>query len=217
MWDPNNTPGCHDQLVLSWEPTWKNQSTSCQCWLSFFQVLEWWSKESHKSEMQTHGLGKTTNFHCYFRSSPIQRWYRKIMIEIWQECASFQTTSPKLADQVWTIIKKAWFSDLEILEIYQKKINKIVSNTISDSPSIDKQKQSNRNEPPTSKNINNTQPNNTEQTLTQEQKKKKLKCLKRIMNGKKTTLPSLRNIEWRTVKTETGKINQVLTYIYINK
>ena len=30
---------------------------------------------------------------------------------------------------------------------------------------------------------------------------------------KTTTLPSLRNIEWRTVKTETGKINQVLTII----
>ena len=32
------------------------------------------------------------------------------------------------------------------------------------------------------------------------------------MNGEKTTLPSLRNIEWRTVKTETNKINQVLPY-----
>ena len=29
----------------------------------------------------------------------------------------------------------------------------------------------------------------------------------------KPTLPSLRNIECRTVKTETEKINQVLTYI----
>ena len=29
--------------------------------------------------------------HCYFRSNPTQRGYRKRMIEIWQECASFQT------------------------------------------------------------------------------------------------------------------------------
>ena len=36
------------------------------------------------------------------------------------------------------------------------------------------------------------------------------------MNGKNTTLPSLRNIEWRTVKMETEKINQVLTYISTN-
>ena len=42
------------------------------------------------------------------------------MIEIWQECASFQTTSQKLADQVRTIIKKDVFFDLEILEIHQK-------------------------------------------------------------------------------------------------
>ena len=51
------------------------------------------------------------------------------MIEIWQECASFQTTSQRLSDyiSVRTIIKKSWFSDLEILEIHQKIImNKIV-------------------------------------------------------------------------------------------
>ena len=33
------------------------------------------------------------------------------------------------------------------------------------------------------------------------------------MNEKKTTLPPLRNIDWRTLKAETEKINQVLTYI----
>ena len=36
------------------------------------------------------------------------------------------------------------------------------------------------------------------------------------MNGEKTTLPSLRNIEWRIVKMEMEKINQVLTYISTN-
>ena len=38
------------------------------------------------------------------------------MIDIWQECASFQTTSQRLGDQAKTIIKKGWFSELEILE-----------------------------------------------------------------------------------------------------
>ena len=38
------------------------------------------------------------------------------MKEIWQKCSSFQT-SQRLADQVRTVIKKGWFSDLEILEI----------------------------------------------------------------------------------------------------
>ena len=60
--------------------------------------------------------------HCYFWWNPLQRRYRKRKIEIWQECASFQTTSLRLADQVRTIIKKGWFSNLEILEI-QKGIN----------------------------------------------------------------------------------------------
>ena len=58
--------------------------------------------------------------HCYFRNNPSKRGYRKRMIEIWQEWANFQTTSQRLADQVRTIIKKGWFSDIEILEILQK-------------------------------------------------------------------------------------------------
>ena len=36
------------------------------------------------------------------------------------------------------------------------------------------------------------------------------------MNSEQTTLPSLRNIEWRTVKTDTNKINRVLLYIWMN-
>ena len=36
------------------------------------------------------------------------------------------------------------------------------------------------------------------------------------MNSEKTTLTSLRNIEWTTVKAETNKVNQVLTYISTN-
>ena len=131
------------------------------------------------------------------------------MIEIWQECASFQTISQRLADQVRTIIKEGWFSDLEILEIYQKINNEQDSNTVSDTSRINKEKQPNRNEPPTSENgnatqPNNAQPNNPQQKLTQEQKVN-LESLKGIMNGEKTTLPSLRNVEWRTVKTETNK------------
>ena len=59
-----------------------------------------------------------------------------------------------------------------------------------------------------------TQSNNTELTLIQKNKKK-LENLKRIIN-EKTNLPLLRNIEWRTVKKETEKINQVLTHISTN-
>ena len=36
------------------------------------------------------------------------------------------------------------------------------------------------------------------------------------MISEKTTLPSLRKIEWRTVQTETNKINQPLPYISTN-
>ena len=36
------------------------------------------------------------------------------------------------------------------------------------------------------------------------------------MNSEKITLPSLRNIEWRIVRAETSKVNQVLAYISTN-
>ena len=36
------------------------------------------------------------------------------------------------------------------------------------------------------------------------------------MNAEKTALSSFKNIEWRTVKTETYKINKVLRYISTN-
>ena len=121
----------------------------------------------------------------------------------------------KLADQVRKRIKKGYFSDLEILEIHQKINLDLDSNTVPDTSNINKQKQPNWNEPLTSKNINSTQPNNPEQALTQEQKIN-LENLKRIKNGGKTTLQSLRNIEWRTVKTETNNINQILPNISTN-
>ena len=58
--------------------------------------------------------------HCYFRCYSTQRRYKKRMIEIWGKCTRFQTTAQSLADQVRTIIKNSWFSDIEIQVIRQK-------------------------------------------------------------------------------------------------
>ena len=83
-----------------------------------------------------------------------------------------------------------------------------------------KQKQPNRNELPTSENENarlpnSAQPSNSKEILSQEQKIN-IKNVKKIMNSEKTNLPSLRNIEWRTLKIETNKMNQVLPDISTN-
>ena len=56
-------------------------------------------------------------------------------------------------------------------EIHQK-INNHGNDTEPDTSNINKQKQRNQNEPPTSENGNPTQPNNPEQTLSQEKKVK---------------------------------------------
>ena len=155
--------------------------------------------------------------HCYFKSNPTQRGYRERMMEIWQELSIFQTTSQRLADQVRTIMMKGWFSELEIVEIHQKINDQERRNTLPDTPNINKQKQPTQNKP-TSENGNPTQLNTTQQNnrvRTQEQMLI-LKNVKRILNSEKTTLPSLRNIEWRIVKAETNKLNQVLTYIPTN-
>ena len=86
---------------------------------------------------------KQLALYCYFRSNPTQRGYRKRMIEIWQECSNFDTTSQKLADLVRTIIKKSWFSDIEIIEIYKKINYQQSNNTVPDTSNINKQKQPN--------------------------------------------------------------------------
>ena len=89
-----------------------------------------------------------------------------------------------------------------------------------ETPSGVKQKQSNEKEPQTSANENTTLPNGTlsnnqEETLSQEQKLN-LENVKGIMNSEKTILPSLRNIERKTLKIETNKINHILPYIRTN-
>ena len=118
--------------------------------------------------------------HCYFRSNTTQRGYWERMIVIWQDSSNFQITSQRLADQVKTIIKKGYFSDLEIIEIHLKINNQQGNNRVSDTSNVNKQKHPNRNEPPTSEQgnstqPNNVQPNNSEQILSQEPKVKSRK------------------------------------------
>ena len=143
-------------------------------------------------------------------------------MEIWQELSNFQTTSQRLADQVRSIMKKGWFSELDIMEIHQKINDQERSHsTLPGTSNINKQKQPIKNEPPTSEYGNSTQPNTTQQnnlqlTLTQEQILI-LRNLKIILNSETTTLPSLRN--WRIVKASTCqhlKHNQVQTCISTN-
>ena len=104
---------------------------------------------------------------------------------------------------------------------YQKSLNKTLKqnyNTVPDTSSDSKQTQSNEKELQTSANENTTLPNdilpnNQEETLSQE---KNLENVKRIMSSEKTILPSLRNIEWKTLKIETDKINHILPHIPTN-
>ena len=58
--------------------------------------------------------------YCYYKNNPAKRGYRKRMIGIWTGFARFKKTNQRLADQVKTITKSGWFSDLEILEIHQQ-------------------------------------------------------------------------------------------------
>ena len=101
-----------------------------------------------------HDLGKATNLHCtvFLTATLYYEYIKKRMREIWQKCASFQTTSQRLMDQIRTIIKKDWFSGLEIPEIPEKTYYEQDTNTVSDTLSFVKQEQSNQNKPATSEN-----------------------------------------------------------------
>ena len=118
------------------------------------------------------------------------------MIAIWQECAKFQTTIQRLADQVITIIKKGWFSDYELLK-NPSKTYKQNYNTVPDTSSGVKRKQSNEKELQPSANENTTLPNDTlpsnqKETQSQEQKIN-LENVKRIISSEKTFIPSLKS------------------------
>ena len=57
--------------------------------------------------------------------------------------------------------------------------------------------------------------NTQRKKLTQEEKTN-IDAIRRIMPEMKTTLPSLRNQDWITVKSETKKVNELLTNIPTN-
>ena len=79
----------------------------------------------HQHRKLTREVKKSSRFiffFFFFRSNPTQRGYRKIMTYIWDECTRFQTTRQRVANQFRAIIKKDWFSELEILEIANQGI-----------------------------------------------------------------------------------------------
>ena len=76
-------------------------------------------------------------------------------------------------------------------------------NTRTEPVNTEKQEQIIQTQPLCNSNQNITYPN-TEQTLTQEEKINVV-TIKRMMSGWKTTLPSLRNQDWKKSKNEKNK------------
>ena len=152
--------------------------------------------------------------HFYFKSKLKQIGYRKIMIEICQKYASFPNTSQRRTNQGWTIIKKIWFSDFEILEIKQKINIEQDSNTISDTPSIDEQEQCNRNEPLNSENRNTTQ-SKKEGKFYHKKQEKNRKFIENYERGKDYHATSKKHR--RETRQDRNLKNKQSTKLYINK
>ena len=115
------------------------------------------------------------------------------------------------------MIKIDWFSDLEILKIPQQIYRETYQQNLktgSKLVSTEKQEHPIQSEPQKSSNLNNTHPN-IEQTQT-EKEKLNVEAIKIMMTKNKTTLPSLRTQDWKTVNVEMEKINELLTYILMN-
>ena len=83
-------------------PSWHPTNVGCSTFRYTKQLLnserptEKWTREDNKHVLN-----------CYFKSNPTQIVFRKRIIEIWAESA----------DQARIILKKGWFSDLELQEI----------------------------------------------------------------------------------------------------
>ena len=91
---------------------------SCECGLFLFHV----NKDQNNNASERHQRKRLTRENskivigCYFKSNPTQRRYRERMVEIWRGYAKFNT-SQRFVGQARSILKKGWWSDIEILEI----------------------------------------------------------------------------------------------------
>ena len=65
-----------------------------------------WTQEENRIVME-----------CFYQSNPDSYGYRKRMHNIWTEKNMFPVTEQRLQDQKSNIIKKGWFSKLELEEI----------------------------------------------------------------------------------------------------
>ena len=101
---------------------------------------------------------------------------------------------------------------------YWKSTNKYIGKRINKPLSVTKTLNTEKPETPNQTLHNNDSytANTQTQTLTPEEKTNNAETIKRIMSEKKTTLSSLRNQDWRTVKSETEKVNDFLTNIPTN-
>ena len=115
MMDPDNKSGCHDRLLQPWYSTWGIDRHPANVGCSFFKDTNDVNNDTNQRYQHRKWTREDNKLalHSYFRNNATQRSYRKRMIEIWEECTRFQT-SQRLADLVRRIIKKGWFSVLEI-------------------------------------------------------------------------------------------------------
>ena len=97
-----------------------------------------------------------------------------------------------------------WPWNIKNTPTYEWESRQEEPNTINDTPNTEKQEQTNENELSSNNDWNNTHPNHTEQTLTQEEEMI-IENSKRIMSEKKTRLPPARHKDWKTVKAESKK------------
>ena len=122
-------------------------------------------------------------------------------MEIWIESAK-SNTSQRLTDQTMLILKKNCFFGLEILEICgqvnQEEFTQIESTKRVEMLNTDNQ--------------TTTEPSTTTSILVQEDKTN-VELIKKVISEHKTTLPSLRNQDWKKVQVETEKVNKLLKYI----
>ena len=116
------------------------------------------------------------------------------MIEIRTEFGRFKATSQRLADQFRTITKNGWFSNLEILEIHQQMYRQTHEQIHIGKPETPNQ----------TLHDNDSHTTNTQKQILTQEEETNVDAIKRIMSEK------------RTVKSETEKVNDLLTNIPTN-
>ena len=144
---------------------------------------------------------------CYLLSEPKIRGYRKRMLSLWLQKGMFWVSEQRLVDQVNTIRRNSWMTELEIEEL-ERKVTGSHSVIVEEARSVEAL-------PGQVEDVRNVLPEmgaeEQADSLDKEEVAIVMEIAEVIERGGKDKLPALRNVPRKKLLEETAKVDKVLS------